>query len=122
MTYRFLTTRRDGAVEYLALNRPEVRNAFNEDVIAELTRWAAAAADAATFRGAGRVATGTGLAAGAGWPVAALDDADLVVALDATDRAAGVIKTLSCYRRLPRKTPSALKSIRGKIPGGLESA
>ena len=39
--FRFLTTRRDGAVEYLTLNRPEVRNAFNEDVIAELTAWAA---------------------------------------------------------------------------------
>src|SRR5207247_1115129 len=47
MAYQFLTTKRDGAVEYLTLNRPEVRNAFNEDVIAELTRWAAAAADAA---------------------------------------------------------------------------
>src|SRR5437762_4294651 len=41
MTYRFLTTRRDGAVEYLTLNRPEVRNAFNEGLIAELTSWAA---------------------------------------------------------------------------------
>lgn len=41
MSFRFLTSRRDGAVEYLTLNRPEVRNAFNEDVIAELTAWAA---------------------------------------------------------------------------------
>ena len=41
MTYRFLTTRRRGPVEYLTLNRPEVRNAFNEEVIAELARWAA---------------------------------------------------------------------------------
>ena len=29
------------SVEYLTLNRPEVRNAFNEEVIAELTAWAA---------------------------------------------------------------------------------
>ncbi len=36
-------TRREGAVEYLSLNRPDVRNAFNEDVIAELTAWATAA-------------------------------------------------------------------------------
>ena len=42
MTYRYLTTRCVGPVEYLTLNRPEVRNAFNEDVIAELTAWAAA--------------------------------------------------------------------------------
>ena len=40
MSYRFLTSRRDGAVEYLTLNRPDVRNAFNEEVIAELTAWA----------------------------------------------------------------------------------
>lgn len=40
MTFQFLTTRRDGAVEYLTLNRPAVRNAFNEEVIAELTAWA----------------------------------------------------------------------------------
>ena len=38
--YRFITTRRDGAVEHLTLNRPDVRNAFNEEVIAELTAWA----------------------------------------------------------------------------------
>lgn len=41
MSYQFLTTRRDGAVEYLTLNRPEARNAFNEHLIAELTAWAA---------------------------------------------------------------------------------
>ena len=46
MSYKYLSTRRDGAVEYLTLNRPEVRNAFNEEVIAELTAWAAAAAAA----------------------------------------------------------------------------
>lgn len=40
MAYQFLTTRRDGPVEYLTLNRPEVRNALNEQVIAELARWA----------------------------------------------------------------------------------
>jgi len=41
MTYSFLTTRIDGPVEYLTLSRPDVRNAFNEIVIAELTAWAA---------------------------------------------------------------------------------
>jgi methylglutaconyl-CoA hydratase len=45
MSFKFLTTRRDGSVEYLTLNRPDVRNAFNEDVIAELTAWAASVHD-----------------------------------------------------------------------------
>ena len=47
MPYQFLATRRDGPVEYLTLNRPDVRNAFNEHVIAELTEWAARTREAA---------------------------------------------------------------------------
>src|SRR6185295_11321144 len=47
MPYQFLDARRDGAIERLTLNRPEVRNAFNEHVIAELTAWAQAAREAA---------------------------------------------------------------------------
>src|SRR3954469_12318517 len=38
---RYLLTRRDGPVEYLTLNRPDVRNAFNAEMIAELSSWAA---------------------------------------------------------------------------------
>lgn len=60
MSYRFLEVRRDGAVEHVTLNRPEVRNAFNEQVIADLSAWAeAAAADeglrAVVLSGAGKV-------------------------------------------------------------------
>lgn len=56
----FLSVRRDGPVEYLTLNRPDVRNAFNEHVIRELTDWAATiAADAGVrvvvLSGAGNV-------------------------------------------------------------------
>ena len=40
MAYKFLTTRRDGAAEYLTLNRPDVRNAFNAEMIVEITEWA----------------------------------------------------------------------------------
>ena len=47
MAYTFLAVERRGPVERLTLNRPDVRNAFNEHVIAELTAWAAAAADEA---------------------------------------------------------------------------
>jgi methylglutaconyl-CoA hydratase len=47
MAYQFLESRRDGPVERLTLNRPDVRNAFNEHVIAELTDWACRTRDAA---------------------------------------------------------------------------
>jgi len=50
MPYEFLTTARDGSIEYLTLNRPDVRNAFNEQVIAELADWAAKTRDAAERR------------------------------------------------------------------------
>jgi methylglutaconyl-CoA hydratase len=40
MSYRYLAASHQGGVEHLELNRPDVRNAFNEDVIAELTDWA----------------------------------------------------------------------------------
>jgi methylglutaconyl-CoA hydratase len=40
MSYEFLSVRREGPVEHLTLDRPGVRNAFNEHVIRELTTWA----------------------------------------------------------------------------------
>ena len=60
MAFKYLTTARRDGVEHLTLNRPDVRNAFNEDVIAELTGWARAVAADATVRvvvlsGAGKV-------------------------------------------------------------------
>jgi methylglutaconyl-CoA hydratase len=60
VAYQYLLSERKGAVEYLTLNRPDVRNAFNEDVIAELTAWARAAATDTSLRvvvlaGAGKV-------------------------------------------------------------------
>jgi methylglutaconyl-CoA hydratase len=45
-----LNRRRDGAVEYVELNRPEVRNALNEHLIAELAAWAAEVAEDSTVR------------------------------------------------------------------------
>ncbi len=58
--FDFLSIRREGPVEYVTLNRPDVRNAFNPRVIAALTAWAArAAADeglrVAVLAGAGKV-------------------------------------------------------------------
>lgn len=65
MPYRFLTIRRDGPVEYLSLNRPEVRNAFNEDVIAELAQWAEAAHGQRDLRVVVLAGTGQAFCAGA---------------------------------------------------------
>jgi methylglutaconyl-CoA hydratase len=50
VTFNYLQSARTGAVEQLTLNRPDVRNAFNEDVIRELTEWAHAAASDSTLR------------------------------------------------------------------------
>jgi methylglutaconyl-CoA hydratase len=47
MSYHHLIVERHAAVEYVTLNRPEVRNAFNEHLIADLARWAGAAREAA---------------------------------------------------------------------------
>jgi methylglutaconyl-CoA hydratase len=60
MTFTHLLVRRDGPVEHVTLNRQEVRNAFNEEMIGELSDWAASRhADpgirAAVLRGAGPV-------------------------------------------------------------------
>jgi methylglutaconyl-CoA hydratase len=58
--YQHLESVRTGAVERLTLNRPDVRNAFNEQVIAELTQWASTVAGdsgvrAVVLSGAGKV-------------------------------------------------------------------
>ena len=63
--FTFLEVRRDGPVEYLTLNRPTVRNAFNEHVIRELTEWAAAVAVDKEVRVAVLAGAGSAFCAGA---------------------------------------------------------
>jgi methylglutaconyl-CoA hydratase len=65
MPYTHLITRRDGPVEHVALNRPDVRNAFNEDLIAELTAWAEAVRDDVSVRVAVLAGSGKSFCAGA---------------------------------------------------------
>ncbi|MEZ5420184.1 MAG: enoyl-CoA hydratase-related protein [Vicinamibacterales bacterium] len=67
--FQHLHVRRDGPVEHLTLNRPDVRNAFNDEVVAELSQWAAGIASDPGVRvvvlaGAGKVFSA---GADAGW-------------------------------------------------------
>lgn len=60
MTFNFLQVQREGAVERVTLNRSDVRNAFNPEVIAELHAWARRTAACETVHivviaGAGKV-------------------------------------------------------------------
>jgi methylglutaconyl-CoA hydratase len=85
----FILTERDGAVLRLTLNRPDVRNAFDEELIAALTRAATAAADDSTLRAVVLGGSGKTFCAGAdiGWMAKAiaythhenLNDAESVV-------------------------------------------
>jgi methylglutaconyl-CoA hydratase len=60
MPYQTLAMRRSHGVEYLTLNRPDVRNAFDDTMIAELSDWAARCRtdptiDVVVIGGAGKV-------------------------------------------------------------------
>ena len=57
--------RRIANVDYVTLNRPEVRNAFNEHLIAEMTTWAEAAASDKSLRGVVMSGNGPTFCAGA---------------------------------------------------------
>ena len=74
MAHQHLTSRREGPIEYLTLNRPEVRNAFNDGMIAELTAWADAVARDTSIRVAVIAGAGPAFCAGAdlGWMAASI--------------------------------------------------
>jgi methylglutaconyl-CoA hydratase len=56
---------RDGQVEHLVLNRPAVRNAFNDELIAEVTTWAVRAAADPDLRAVVIAGAGPSFCAGA---------------------------------------------------------
>jgi methylglutaconyl-CoA hydratase len=60
-----LHVRRLANVDYVTLNRPEVRNAFNEQLIAEMTAWAQNAAADSSLRGVVISGAGPSFCAGA---------------------------------------------------------
>ena len=68
MEYESLIVKREGAVDYVTLNRPDVRNAFNDRMIADLYAWAQtarAAAEAGELRVAVIAGAGPAFCAGA---------------------------------------------------------
>ena len=65
MAFRYLDVRRDGSVEYLTLNRPEVRNAFNDGTMTELTWWADSVAQDGAVRAVVLAGAGPTFCAGA---------------------------------------------------------
>jgi methylglutaconyl-CoA hydratase len=65
LSYKFLSFHRDGAVEHITLNRPEVRNAFNAEMIGELSAWAARASADRSLRAVVVAGAGSAFCAGA---------------------------------------------------------
>jgi methylglutaconyl-CoA hydratase len=65
MDYKTLSIRRDGFVEHVTLNRPDVRNAFNPQLIHELTVWAGSVGDRPDVRVAVLSGAGKTFSAGA---------------------------------------------------------
>ncbi len=63
--FTHLITQREDAVERVTLNRPEVRNALNDEVIAELTAWAGDVGKDRTVRAAVLAGAGKSFSAGA---------------------------------------------------------
>jgi methylglutaconyl-CoA hydratase len=63
--FSYIQVRRQADVEHLVLNRPEVRNAFNEDLIAETTAWAQHAAQDPQLRAVVISGAGPSFSAGA---------------------------------------------------------
>jgi methylglutaconyl-CoA hydratase len=65
MSHEHLQQRRDGAVDYVTLNRPDARNAFDDGLIAALTAWAEGARGDAGLRAVVLAGAGSHFCAGA---------------------------------------------------------
>ena len=74
-SYELIDVRREDGVDYVTLNRPDIRNAINDAVIAELTRWADGATKDPQLRMAVLSGAGKTFCAGAdlGWMSRTID-------------------------------------------------
>lgn len=90
MAYQTILVHRDGSVVHLVLNRPDVRNAFNAAMIAELTDWAGSIGSDGPARVAVLSGAGKTFSAGAdlGWMSQSLAHTQEETARDAERMAA----------------------------------
>jgi methylglutaconyl-CoA hydratase len=89
MSYRHLIVRRVGHVEHVTLNRPDVRNALNQELLGELVQWARSAGGVDRPRVAVLSGTGKAFCAGAdvNWMSAMVDSTREENARDAAEMA-----------------------------------
>jgi methylglutaconyl-CoA hydratase len=112
-TYRHLRVRREGAVEFAALDRPEVRNAFNPALVDDLYAWARSFDDRLDVRAA--VLSGEGPVFCAGGDLAVM--ADLA---DAThqDNLADAQRMAAMFDALDRVAVPLIGRVHGAALGG----
>lgn len=110
---RYLHIERHGAVERLTLNRPDVRNAFNDEVVAELRQWA----DAVTRDAGVRVV----ILAGAGKVFSAGADASWMARMaeaSAADNEQDALATTAMLRAINTLPAIVIGRIQGAALGG----
>jgi methylglutaconyl-CoA hydratase len=108
-----LLVRREGQVEHVVLDRPDVRNAFNPALVRSLSAWAAAIADASDVRVA--VLSGAGQTFCAGG-----DLASMAAAADATreDNLADAAQMAAMFDALDHLPVPLIGRIHGSALGG----
>ncbi len=113
MAYQTLQITRDGAVAHLTLNRPTVRNAFNEVLVAELTAWAREAATSPDLRCVVISGAGTVFCAGADLAWMAR-----VSAFSAADNRRDATASAEMFAALDRLPMAVIGRVHGAALGG----
>jgi methylglutaconyl-CoA hydratase len=113
VAYELIRVERQGPVERVTLNRPEVRNALNEQVVAELGAWAGRASADGSLRAA--VITGAGRVFCAGADIAWMSRAASHTEQEHVDEATAMAGMFLALDRLPF---AVIARIQGAALGG----
>ena len=113
MSFKHLDTRREDGVELLTLNRPEVRNAFDDALIQELIVWADDIARDASVRAVVLAGAGPAFSAGAdiGWMARTID-------FSVEDNARDAMELTGMFERLNELPMPLIGRIHGAVLGG----